>query len=121
MGWRIPWVSSANSDFSFDFGGSFTEEQVGAQMPTVGDYRHAELPPIAHHNATNTGTDILECILETPAVSVFTRQDGAAYQTYATAWRGVEFLMGYYPILDPAQRSRRGRRVPDLDPRHDEY
>src|SRR4051812_33760815 len=28
MGWRIPWVSAANTDFSFDFNSSLTEEQV---------------------------------------------------------------------------------------------
>ena len=28
MGWSIPWVSSANTDFSFDVGASLTEEQV---------------------------------------------------------------------------------------------
>jgi predicted dithiol-disulfide oxidoreductase (DUF899 family) len=30
----------------------------------------------------------------------------ADYQTYATAARGVEFLMGYYPILDRAPKGR---------------
>jgi predicted dithiol-disulfide oxidoreductase (DUF899 family) len=39
-------------------------------------------------------------------VSVFTLQDGAVYQTYATTWRGVEFLMGYYPILDRVPKGR---------------
>jgi predicted dithiol-disulfide oxidoreductase (DUF899 family) len=33
MEWRIPWVSSANTDFSFDLGASFTEEQVREQRP----------------------------------------------------------------------------------------
>ena len=28
MGWSLPWVSSANTDFNFDFGASYTEEQV---------------------------------------------------------------------------------------------
>jgi peroxiredoxin len=28
MGWKLPWVSSAGSDFNFDFGVSYTEEQV---------------------------------------------------------------------------------------------
>ena len=39
-------------------------------------------------------------------MSAFTLQDGAVYQTYATTWRGVEFLMGYYPILDRAPKGR---------------
>jgi predicted dithiol-disulfide oxidoreductase (DUF899 family) len=32
--------------------------------------------------------------------------DGAVYQTYSARGRGVEFLMGYYGILD---RSAKGR------------
>ena len=28
MGWSLPWVSSANTDFNFDFGASYTEAQV---------------------------------------------------------------------------------------------
>ena len=27
MGWSFPWVSSVGSDFKFDFGAAFTEEQ----------------------------------------------------------------------------------------------
>jgi predicted dithiol-disulfide oxidoreductase (DUF899 family) len=36
MRWTIPWVSSANSDFNFDLGASYTEEQMREQMPQVG-------------------------------------------------------------------------------------
>ena len=39
-------------------------------------------------------------------MSVLTLHDGAVYQTYATTWRGVEFLMGYYRILDRAPTGR---------------
>jgi Bacterial protein of unknown function (DUF899) len=28
MGWKFPWVSSYESDFPFDFGFAFTEEQM---------------------------------------------------------------------------------------------
>ena len=27
MGWRFPWVSSLGSDFKYDFGAAFTDEQ----------------------------------------------------------------------------------------------
>jgi predicted dithiol-disulfide oxidoreductase (DUF899 family) len=33
MRWSIPWVSSANTDFSFDLGASFTVEQTRENMP----------------------------------------------------------------------------------------
>jgi predicted dithiol-disulfide oxidoreductase (DUF899 family) len=57
-------------------------------------------------NAAATGTDIPGYLSESPAVSAFTLQDGTVYQTYATAGRGVEFLMGYYPILHRAPKGR---------------
>ena len=55
-------------------------------------------------------------------VSVFTLQDGVVYQTYATTWRGVEFLMGYYPILDRMPKGRdEGDAWQTWLRRHDEY
>ena len=55
-------------------------------------------------------------------MSVFTLQDGAVYQTYTTTWRGVEFLMGYYPILDRAPKGRdEGDGWQTWLRRHDEY
>jgi predicted dithiol-disulfide oxidoreductase (DUF899 family) len=118
MGWRLPWVSSANTDFNFDFGASSTEEQVrGITPPGQGS-----LPPIVAQNAAAAGTDVLGYLSEAPVVSAFALQDGAVYQTYATTWRGVEFLMGYYPILD---RMPKGRDEGDAWQvwlrRHDEY
>src|SRR5918995_2991333 len=78
MGWSIPWVSSANTDFSFDLGTSFTEEQVREQMaPLAG-----ESPPTVRHLATASGTDVPGYISELPAGSAFTLEDGAVYQTY---------------------------------------
>jgi predicted dithiol-disulfide oxidoreductase (DUF899 family) len=69
-----------------------------------------------------TGTDVLGYRSESPAVSVFTLQDGIVYQTYAGAARGVEFLMGYYPILDRAPKGRdEGDAFQSWIRRHDEY
>ena len=50
-------------------------------------------------------------------MTAFALQDGAVYQTYATAGRGIESLMDYYPTLDYTRRARRGRQLPDLDKR----
>jgi predicted dithiol-disulfide oxidoreductase (DUF899 family) len=116
MGWDIPWFSSANSDFSFDLGASFTVEQTRANLPP------SELPATARQLAAATGTDVVEYISEIPAASAFTFQDGAIYQTYATTWRGVEFLMAYYPILDRAPKGRdEGDGIQLWIRRHDEY
>jgi predicted dithiol-disulfide oxidoreductase (DUF899 family) len=119
MGWSIPWASSANTDFSLDVGAAVTHEQVREQMAQVDE---RELPPIAQQNAAASGTDLLGYVSEIPAMSAFTLQDGAVYQTYGTTWRGVEFLMGYYPILDRAPKGRdEGDAFQTWIRRHDEY
>ena len=117
MGWSLPWVSSVNTDFNFDYRGSFPEEQVREWS-----LDEDKLPPIVRQNATASGTDVAGYLTESPAVSAFTLQDGAVYQTYTSAGRGVEFLMGYYPVLD---RVPNGRDETDgiqlWIRRHDEY
>jgi predicted dithiol-disulfide oxidoreductase (DUF899 family) len=131
MGWQIPWISAANTDFSYDVGASITEEQLREAMPLldsteeIRDYSgNAQgLPLIAHQNAESVGVDVREYILETPMVSLFALEDGQVYQTYASTWRGVEFIMGYYPILDRAPKGR-DEGADDWQAwlrRHDEY
>ena len=118
MGWRLPWVSAADTDFNFDFGASATEEQVRGLLPPG----EGGLPPIVAQNAAAAGTDVVGYLSEAPVVSAFTLQDGVVYQTYATTWRGVEFLMGYYPILDRMPKGRdEGDTWQTWLRRHDEY
>jgi predicted dithiol-disulfide oxidoreductase (DUF899 family) len=127
MGWSLPWVSSAPSDFNFDLGFSQTEEQARdavAQMRTGAGGRGpgSPLPPIVEQNARSTGTDPVGYLTESPGFSTFVRDEGAVYHTYSTTWRGLEFLMGYYPILDRAPRGRdEGDDWQLWIRRHDEY
>ena len=72
----------------------------------------AGIPPIVEHNARLAGTDAAGYMTESPGFSSFVLEDGAAYHTYSTTWRGLEFLMGYYPILDHAPKGR--AEGPDL-------
>jgi predicted dithiol-disulfide oxidoreductase (DUF899 family) len=117
MGWSIPWVSSADTDFNVDFGGSFPAQQVAAWGLDEG-----KLPPIVARNAAATGTDVAGYLSQSPAVSVFVRQDGAVYQTYGAGGRGVEFLMGYYPVLDRVPKGRdEGDAFQTWIRRRDEY
>jgi predicted dithiol-disulfide oxidoreductase (DUF899 family) len=110
-------VSSANTDFSFDIGASVPEQQVRENMPP-----EDQLPPIASHNAVASGTDLVQYIAEVPAMATFALEDGAVYQTYGTNWRGVEFLMPYYPILDRVPKGRdEGDGFQLWIRRHDEY
>ena len=131
IGWNIPWVSAANTDFNYDIGASITEEQLREAMPSldraaeIRDYSgNAQgLPLIAHQNAEAVGVDVREYILETPMVSAFALEGGTVYQTYASTWRGVEFIMDYYPILDrtPKGRDEKGDAWQTWIRRHDEY
>jgi predicted dithiol-disulfide oxidoreductase (DUF899 family) len=118
MGWNMPWVSSAGSDFNFDLGYSRTEEQTREWVAPMLE----TLPPIAGQNANSSGTDVTGYLTESQGFSAFVLDDGTVYQTYATGGRGVEFLMGYYGILD---RTPRGRDEGDAFQvwirRHDEY
>ena len=66
----------------------------------------AGAPPIVDHNARSSGTDPAGYLTEGQGLSVFVLEDGAVYQTYSTGARGVEFLMGYYAILDRAPKGR---------------
>jgi predicted dithiol-disulfide oxidoreductase (DUF899 family) len=104
MGWSIPWASTAGNDFNFDFGVSYTPEQVREQLGPALD----DPPPGLREMATATGTDVAGYVAEAPAPtsSAFVLDDGAVYHAYSTQGRGVEFLMGYYPILDRVPKGR---------------
>jgi predicted dithiol-disulfide oxidoreductase (DUF899 family) len=119
MGWSFPWVSSADSGFNFDFGVSRTEEQTREGIrPMV----EAGMPPIVEHLAGASGTDVVGYLSEAPGFSAFVMHDGAVHHTYSTTARGLEFLMGYYPILDRAPKGRdESDRMQIWIRRHDEY
>jgi len=119
MGWSFPWVSSAGGDFNLDMGFSRAEEQT---REAIAPMLAAGTPPILDHMTQSTGTDIVSYLSEAPGFSAFVLDDGVVYHTYSTTARGLEFLMGYYPILDRAPKGR------DEDDgfqiwlrRHDEY
>jgi predicted dithiol-disulfide oxidoreductase (DUF899 family) len=120
MGWSIPWVSTVRTDFNFDLGFSHTAEQgreaVAAMMGSGG------LPPIVEHNARSCGTDVAGYLTQSPGYSTFVHEDGSVFHTYSTTWRGLEFVMGYYPILDHAPKGRdEGEAWQLWIRRHDEY
>jgi predicted dithiol-disulfide oxidoreductase (DUF899 family) len=117
MGWSIPWVSSGPSEFNADLGFSRAEEQVREALPP-----EDALPQIVAHNAGATGTDLAGYLTELFGFSTFVRGDDAVYHTYSTTGRGIEFLMGYYPILDHAPKGRdEGEAWQVWIRRHDEY
>jgi predicted dithiol-disulfide oxidoreductase (DUF899 family) len=103
MGWRFPWVSSANGDFNVDLGFSRSEEGTREWAEPIVE----QLPPVATRNADDAGTDIFGYLTESQGLSAFALdEDGVVYQTYSTGARGVEFLMGYYAVLDRTPKGR---------------
>ena len=116
MGWSFPWVSSAHTDFNFDLGFSHTEEAGPrgrrAQMTGSAGYRRSSSTTPARRAPTPPATSP-----RAPASAPSSLDDGTVYHTYSTTWRGLEFLMGYYPILDHAPKGRdEGEDVAALDP-----
>jgi predicted dithiol-disulfide oxidoreductase (DUF899 family) len=119
MGWSFPWASSARTDFNFDLGFSRTEEQSREAVELM---MESGLSPIVEHNASATGTDIVGYLTESPGFSTFVNDDDTVYQSYSTTWRGLEFLMSYYSILDHAPKGRdEGEAWQLWIRRHDEY
>ena len=118
MGWSFPWVSSADTDFNSDLGFSSSEEQTREWVAPMVE----QLPLVVAKNVASTGTDLVGYLTQVFGFSAFVRDDGAVYHTYSTTGRGVEFLMGYYPILDHAPKGRdEGEAWQVWIRRHDEY
>ena len=125
MGWTIPWVSASRSDFNFDLGFSQTEEQAREAVGHIALPSRTldrAFPPIVEQNARAAGTDIAGYLTESPGFSTFVRDGDDVYQAYSTTWRGLEFVMTYYPILDRAPKGRdEGEAWQLWICRHDEY
>jgi len=87
-GWTIPWYSSFESDFNYDFHVTLDE----SVMPREYNYRSAtELDQ-------KYGPDSFRG--EQPGLSVFFRLDGDLFHAYSTYARGTESLTDAYSLLD---------------------
>jgi predicted dithiol-disulfide oxidoreductase (DUF899 family) len=128
MGWSFPWVSTAGSDFNFDFNVSFTKEQQREgsvynfrEMGDITPLIESPPGPIAQ-NAAACGTDAAGYMSEAPGLSAFKVSDGDVYHTYSCYARGLEFLLGYYPMLDRVPLGRDEAKDTEFwVRRHDEY
>jgi predicted dithiol-disulfide oxidoreductase (DUF899 family) len=87
MGWRFEWVSSLGSDFDYDFGVSYTDEQrtTGAEH----NFRWPDDPGD-----------------EAPGLSSFALEDGAVYHVYSPYERGTDVFNTFYQLLDRAPKGR---------------
>ena len=102
------WVSSAGSDFNYDFNASFTKEQV-AGGEAYYNYRNGKVP-----------------LEDLSGFSVFLKNDkGEIFHTYSTFGRGAEEVMGTYMLLDLTPKGRNetgpGFNLTDWVRHHDRY
>ncbi|HYD01881.1 MAG TPA: thioredoxin family protein [Phycisphaerales bacterium] len=106
MGWTFPWVSAAHTDFSRDYGVSFTDQELASDT-TVYNYNAKPYP-----------------IRELPGLSVFYKNEGGEiFHTYSTFGRGLEdFLTAYrYIDLTPKGRDERPGEGMSWLRHHDRY
>lgn len=89
MGWKFTWVSSAGSDFNYDYHVSFTAEQMEAHKVDY-NYDLVQFPAP-----------------EAPGLSVFYKDsEGRVFHTYSCYARGLDILNGTYNFLDLTPKGR---------------
>jgi predicted dithiol-disulfide oxidoreductase (DUF899 family) len=105
LGWSFPWVSSAPSDFNYDFNVSFHPEELESGK-AVYNYR-----PIQYRRS------------DLPGVSVFAKdENGDVFHTYSAFARGIDALNVAYQYLDLVPRGRdEGNEPMSWLRRRDEY
>ena len=106
MGWSFPWVSAGETDFNYDFGVSFTPEEVASHAPVY-----------------NYGSD--PGFEDREGISIFVRDEaGSVFRSYSTYARGIDAVNGTYQFLDlvPKGRDEPADGFPQFwVRRHDEY
>jgi predicted dithiol-disulfide oxidoreductase (DUF899 family) len=108
MGWRFKWVSSYGSDFNFDYGVSFSKDQIAK-----GDL---------DYNFQTIKGDARYHIEELPGVSVFYKDSaGNVFHTYSTYARGGDILIGAHNWLDLTPKGRNETTIMDWVRHHDRY
>jgi predicted dithiol-disulfide oxidoreductase (DUF899 family) len=105
MGWTAEWVSSWGGDFNFDYGVSFTREELKGKV-----------------NYNYTLVDGSEAFDELPGLSVFCKDEaGQVYHTYSSYARGNEEVIGTFIYLDLTPKGRNEKEIMDWVKRNDEY
>ena len=106
MGWSFKWFSSAGNSFNYDYGVSFSQEDVDRG--------------VCHYNYRVSDPGVTD----KEGISVFLKApDGAIYHTYSTYERGIDLMNTAYNYLDLTPKGRDEELVGMRDwlRRHDEY
>jgi len=83
-GWTIPWYSSYDSDFNYDFEATLDRDRQQLS------YNYKDDPGLLEDEDST----------EVPGVSCFLRDDGQVFHTYSTWARGTDILGSTYSLLD---------------------
>jgi len=105
MGWSFAWYSSGENTFNYDYGVSFTPQEIAAKQAYYNfDWR-------------DPGPE------EREGVSVFARDAaGHVFHTYSTYARGIDLMNTAYNYIDLTPKGRdEGERTQYWVRRHDEY
>ena len=96
MGWQVPYVSTYDTDFPWDFGLALTEEQA-LQIPEV-KAMIDDPPGWLRDWAGQVGAALKDGLREGPSWIAFARENGTVYHTY-TAMAPNPFVITYYDLL----------------------
>lgn len=104
FGWTFRWASSEGTSFNYDYGVSFTKEQIASGK-------------LGYNYATTdfSGEDL-------HGTSVFAKNDaGEVFHTYSTYARGNEALAGTFSYLDLVPKGRNEKGTMSWVRLHDQY
>ena len=103
MGWKFRWMSSAGSDFNYDYHVSFSEEQV-ANGEAVYNFEKVSEPGESH------------------GISIFYKNaTGEIFHTYSCYARGCEEVLSTFAFMDMTPKGRNEEGVMSWLRRHDQY
>jgi predicted dithiol-disulfide oxidoreductase (DUF899 family) len=105
MGWSFKWFSSGGTSFNYDFGASFTPEQVASGEALF-----------------NFGT-LQAGRADREGISVFAKDaSDRVFRTYSTHGRGIDLMNTAYNYIDLTPKGRdEAAGTPYWVRRHDEY
>jgi predicted dithiol-disulfide oxidoreductase (DUF899 family) len=106
MGWTFKWVSSAGTDFNYDFQASFRPEQIDSGA--------------VYYNYRTSAMDMTD---REGASAFYQDPSGAIFHTYSTYARGIDLLNTAYNFLDlaPKGRNENAGFTQDWVRHHDRY
>jgi predicted dithiol-disulfide oxidoreductase (DUF899 family) len=116
MGWQLPYVSTYDNEFAFDFGLALTKEQA-KKVPEITQMVDAP-PDWLEDWGRQVGAKLEDGLRENPSFIAFARDNGTVYHTY-TVSAPDPFVAPYFSMLQ--ERTPKGTDEEPRAWRKDEY